>query len=130
MTSTRKPVEELDVLTEKIIGCAFKVSTDLGAGFVEKVYENALVHELRKKELEVQQQYPAQVKYDSVLVGEFFCDLLVNQNVIVELKAVKILDPTHWAQCLNYLKATGFKVCLLMNFGRKKLEFRRIVNHF
>jgi GxxExxY protein len=130
MRSASKSAEEMDVITEKIIGCAFKVSNDLGSGFVEKVYENALAHEMRKNDLEVQQQFPSQVKYDNVLVGEFTCDLLVNQSVIVELKAVKILEPVHMAQCMNYLKATGFKVCLLMNFGRKKLEFRRVVNHF
>lgn len=130
MVSKSVFAEELDVVTEKIIGCAFKVNIDLGAGFVEKVYENALAHELQKNKFEVQQQYPARVKYDDVVVGEFYCDLLVNQSVIVELKAAKILEPVHWAQCLNYLKATGFKVCLLMNFGRKKLEFRRIVNYF
>jgi GxxExxY protein len=130
MDSKSKCGEEMDVLTEKIIGCAFRVSTQLGTGFVEKVYENALAHELRKNGLEVQQQYQIQVKYDGVLVGEFTCDLLVSKSVIVELKAVKSLDPVHWAQCLNYLKATDYKVCLLMNFGRKKLEFRRIVEKF
>jgi GxxExxY protein len=130
MGSASKFAEEMDVLTEKIIGRAFNVSNGLGAGFVEKIYENALAHELRKAGMEVQQQYPIRVKYDGVLVGEFFCDLLVNQNVILELKAVKILEPALMAQCLNYLKATGLKVCLLMNFGRKKLEFRRIVNQF
>jgi len=93
--TTSKPAEEMDALTETIIGCAFKVSTELGAGFVEKVYENALAHELLKKSLNVQQQYPAQVKYDDIIVGEFLCDILVNQDVIVELKAVKILEPVH-----------------------------------
>jgi GxxExxY protein len=130
MGSASKFAEEMDTLTEEIIGCSFQVSNTLGAGFVEKIYENALAHELRKRAMEVQQQFPVQVKYDGALVGEFFCDLLVNKSVVVELKAVKILEPVHMAQCLNYLKATGFKVCLLMNFGRKKLEFRRIVNHF
>jgi GxxExxY protein len=80
--------------------------------------------------LRVQSQVPVQVKYDNVVVGEYVCDLLVQDSVVVELKAVKALDDVHMAQCLNYLKATGLKVCLLINFGKKKVEFRRIVNHF
>ena len=120
---------ETDLITEKIIGCSFTVSTELGSGFVEKVYENALAFELRKLQFEVEQQAAVKVKKE-IVVGEYVCDLLVDRLVIVELKAVKLLDPVHMAQCLNYLKATGLNVCLLMNFGRNKLEFRRIVNHF
>lgn len=123
MGSASKFAEEMDALTEQIIASAFQVSNTLGAGFVEKIYENALVHELRKRKMEVQQQFSVQVKYDGALMGEFFCDLLVNKNVVVELKAIKILEPVHMAQCLNYLKATGLKVCLLMNFGRKNWNF-------
>jgi GxxExxY protein len=130
MVTPSKFATEMDGITEKIIGCAFKVSTELGTGFVEKVYENALAHELRKAGLEVKQQFPIRVNYDGAVVGEFLCDQLVNGSVIIELKAVKQLEPVHMAQCLNYLKATGFKVCLLMNFGRKKLQLQRVVNHF
>lgn len=130
MSPESKFSQELDGITEKVIGCGFKVSTELGTGFIEKVYENALVHELRKAGLEVKQQFPIKVKYDGEVVGEFVCDLLVNDSVMVELKAVKLLEAIHLAQCLNYLKATGLKVCLLMNFGRKKLQLQRVVNHF
>ena len=121
---------EIDEVTEKIIGGSFVIGNQLGVGFLEKVYENALIHELNKLSLRVQSQVPVQVKYDNVVVGEYVCDLLVQDSVVVELKAVKALDDVHMAQCLNYLKATGLKVCLLINFGKKKVEFRRIVNHF
>lgn len=121
---------EIDEVTEKIIGCSFIVGNQLGVGFLEKVYENALFHELNKAGLKIQSQVPVQVKYDNVVVGEYICDLLVQDSIVVELKVAKALDDVHMAQCLNYLKATGFKICLLMNFGKKKVEFRRIVNHF
>ncbi len=119
---------ELNETTEKIIGCAYQVSNTLGAGFLEKVYENALVHELRKSGLEVKQQAPIEVRYDGVKVGEYFADMLVENSVIVEAKAVKAFDQTHSAQSLNYLKATGLKVCLLINFGAPRIQIKRIVN--
>ena len=120
----------LDRVTEKIIGCAYNVANTLGAGFLEKVYENALRIELRKEGLHVQQQHPVNVTYDGEIVGEYFADLVVENAVVVELKAVSGLDEIHMAQCLNYLKATDFKVCLLINFGKPKVEIKRIVNHF
>jgi GxxExxY protein len=120
----------LDELTEKIIGCAYEVSNVLGTGFVEKVYENALVHELRKNGCRAEQQYPIAVHYDDVVVGEYVADLLVEGKVLLELKAVKALDEVHVAQCLNYLNATGLTVCLLINFGKPKVEIRRIVRDF
>jgi GxxExxY protein len=120
----------LDEVTGVIIRCAYAVSNKLGSGFVEKVYENALVIELRRAELSVEQQYGIKVRYDQVVVGEFAADLLVDENVIVELKAVKALDEIHSAQCLNYLKATGLTVCLLVNFGKPKAEIKRIVLDF
>jgi GxxExxY protein len=121
---------ELDAITEKIIGCAYTVSNKLGAGFLEKVYENALAHESRRINLRVVQQHNIVVKYDGVVVGEYIADLLVENKVIVELKAVKNIDDVHIAQCLNYLKATGLHVCLLINFGKPKVEVKRIVNNF
>jgi GxxExxY protein len=127
---TNKFAQELDGITEKILGCSFKVGSELGAGFSEKVYENALAHELRKAGHKVDQQFSIRVKYDGIVVGEFIADLLVDDAVLVELKAVKLLDPAHVAQCYNYLKGLNLKVCLLLNFGRKKVEFRRLVNHF
>jgi GxxExxY protein len=118
----------LDRISEKVIGCAYTVSNRLGAGFVEKVYENALAHELRKAGLGVEQQHDIEVKYDGVLVGNFTADLLVEGEVLAELKAVKALDEVHLAQCLNYLKATGLQLCPLINFGTPKAQVKRVVN--
>ncbi len=101
------------------------MSNALGAGFLEKVYENALALELRKSGLEVKQQAPVSVFYEGTLVGEFFADLLVSNTVIVELKAVKEFSDAHAAQCLNYLKATGQPICLLLNFGKPRVEVKR-----
>ena len=117
---------ELNPVTEKIIGCAYTASNTLGAGFLEKVYENALTHELRKAGLRVTQQQPIQVWYDGMLVGEYFADLLVEDRIIVEIKAIKALEEAHWAQCLNYLKATGLRLCLLINFGNPRIQIKRI----
>ena len=117
-------------ITEQIIGCAYKVANSLGPGFLEKVYENALGYEIRNSSLKLEQQKPINVLYQDVVVGEYFADLIVEDEVIVELKAVKTLDPCHFAQCMNYLKGTGKKVCLLINFGAPKVEIRRIVNSF
>lgn len=122
--------EELNKITEIIIGCAYTVASCLGSGFLEKVYENALAHEIRKTGLDVSQQYTIQVKYDGIIVGDFVADLLVERCILLELKAVKALDSIHHAQCMNYLKATGYTVCLLINFGSPKLEIKRIVNFF
>ena len=117
-------------LTEKVIQCAFAVSNTLGCGFLEKVYENALAHELRKAGLQVRQQQGIKVHYDGVAVGEYTADLLVEGVLLLELKAVKNLDDIHLAQCLNYLKATNLRLCLLMNFAKPKVEVRRIVNSY
>ena len=122
--------QELDGVTERIIGCIYRVSNTLGSGFLEKVYENALAIELRKSGLKAQQQHGIQVKYDGAIIGEFAADLLIEEKVIIELKAAKALDEVHMCQCLNYLKATGLCVCLLVNFGKPKTEIRRIVNDF
>ena len=118
---------DINQITEKIIGCAYKVGNSLGAGFLEKVYENALSHELMKAGLRVNQQMPIQVLYDNVVVGEYFADLLVEDCVVVELKAIRAFDDSHVAQCINYLKATGYKICLLINFGKTKVEVKRII---
>ena len=117
---------EHDELTEQIIGCAFTVANTLGHGFLEKVYENALVHELQKNGLQCVQQYPVPVVYDGKTVGEFYADILVNKEVILELKAGSSLNDIHMAQCLNYLRATGLSTCLLFNFGKSKIEVKRI----
>jgi GxxExxY protein len=119
--------EMLNQITERIIGCAFTVANGLGCGFAEKVYENAMAHELRKAGLAVEQQKPITVIYDGVVVGEYLADLLVEGTVLVELKAARALDDAHTAQCLNYLAATGIPVCLLLNFG-KRVEVKRFKN--
>ena len=116
----------LDKITEKIIASAFKVSNTLGIGFVEKVYENAHAHQMRKDGLKVVQQPPIKVEYDSVLVGEFFADMLVEDRVLVELKAVSELTSEHFAQALNYLRATGLDACLLINFGKSRIQIRHL----
>ncbi len=120
----------LNHVTERVIGCAYTVSNVLGCGFLEKVYENALAHELRKAGLKAEQQRPIQVHYDGVIVGDYLADILVENDVLVELKAVKALEDVHLAQCLNYLKSTGLRVCLLLNFAKPKLEVRRVVREF
>ncbi len=118
--------EELNTLTEKVIGCAYKVSNALGSGFLEKVYENALGHEISKTGFNVKQQHALKVWYDGVLVGEFVADMILEEKILVELKAVKALDEIHQVQCINYLRATGYRICLLINFGKPRIEVKRI----
>ena len=119
--------EEINRITEKIIGCAYKVANELGCGFLEKVYENSLAYEIRKLDLKIEQQKQIKVFYDKFEVGFYETDLLVENVVLVELKTVKNLDDVHKAQCLNYLKATGLKICLLINFGNPRVEVKRFV---
>src|SRR5437016_12760165 len=117
--------DEINQITEKIIGCAFKVGSKLGCGFLEKCYENALAFELRKLGLRVQQQVKLKVWYDDIVVGEYVADLIVEDSVLVELKAISGLEPIHSALCINYLAATGFPLCLLINFGNR-VDVKRI----
>ncbi|ELP32766.1 GxxExxY protein, partial [Rhodopirellula baltica] len=95
--------DEINALTEKVIGCAFRVSNTLGCGFLEKVYENAFADELRKHGLDVMQQAPIKVHYEHIVVGEYVADLLVSNAIIIELKAAKEINAAFTAQCLNYL---------------------------
>ena len=118
----------LNQLTERVIGCAYQVSNVLGSGFLEKVYENALALELRKLGFAVAQQHSIHVQYEGQIVGEYLADILVNDSVLVEVKAVRKLDEVHMAQCMNYLKATGLRICLLINFGSPKVEIKRIIH--
>jgi GxxExxY protein len=120
----------LDQLTRKIIGGIYRVSNSLGIGFLEKVYENALVIELRHRGLLVEQQHPLKVFYRDLPVGEYSTDLLVEGRVVVELKAARALDQAHAAQCMNYLRAAGLNVCLLVNFGTPRAQIKRIVSNF
>ena len=121
------PNDEINRITEKIIGCAYKVSNTLGCGFLEKIYENSLAYELRKLGFSVKQQEDIDVYYEGVNVGHYIADLLVENLVLIETKTVKNLDDIHKAQCLNYLKATGLKICLLINFGNPRVEIKRLV---
>ncbi len=123
-----RDMEKLNEITKRIIGCAYAVSNGLGAGFLEKVYENALCYELQKQGLHAQPQQPIKVLYDGIAVGDYLADIVVEDSIIVELKAVKALDNVHSAQCINYLKATGMKICLLINFGQPKIEIKRLAN--
>ena len=120
--------ESLDLLSERVIGAFFQVSNALGAGFLEKVYENALVHELRKQGLAAVQQKSIPVYYDGVLVGDYVADLIVEGKVLLELKAVKALSDEHSAVCMNYLRATKLPVCLLLNFATPRLGIKRLVS--
>jgi GxxExxY protein len=120
----------LDRITERIIGCVHEVSNVLGSGFLERVYENALAFELQQIGLRVAQQQQIDVRYKNVLVGNFVADILVENCVIVEIKAVRAFDDVHTAQCVNYLKATGHQVSLLVNFGTSKAVVKRIVYGF
>ena len=119
--------DRANLLSKRIIGCALTVHRGLGNGFLEKLYENALAHELRKSGLAVSQQHPMVVRYDGIVIGEYTVDLLVERIILVELKAAKAIEDIHRAQCLNYLKATGLHLCLLLNFGKPRLEIKRIV---
>ena len=121
---------ELDTISETIIGCAFKVHNTLGCGFLEKVYENALVHELRKAGLFVEQQVPINVLYDGQCVGEYCADIRVERSILIELKAAKAFDEAHIAKSINYLAATELTICLLMNFAKPRLDFKRIVRNY
>jgi len=113
-------------ITHSILGSAFDVLNELGSGFLEKVYENALCFDLRSKGLSVQQQTPVEVLYRSEPVGHYVADLLIEEVVLIELKAVKSLLPEHEAQTINYLKALNLPVGLLLNFGKPSLEYKRL----
>jgi GxxExxY protein len=108
---------EIDKLSEIIIGCAYRVHRELGAGFLEKVYENALRLELAEAGLSVRQQAPIPVRYKSQVVGEYFADLIIDERIIIEIKAVQNLAREHEVQLVHYLTATGVGDGLLINFG-------------
>ncbi len=117
--------ERYNSITERVIGCAFRVGSRLGCGFLEKCYENALIYEIRKAGLTAEQQVPIKVWYDGIVVGDFYADIVVEGVLLIELKSAKALDTIHAAQCINYLSATGLPLCLLINFWRK-VEIKRI----
>jgi GxxExxY protein len=112
-------------LTEKIIGCTMKVHSTLGPGFLESIYQKALVHELKKAGLKVECEKGIKVEYDGVAVGDFSADVLVEDSVVLELKANQAHVPANEVQLVNYLTATGIELGLIINFGAKRLEFKR-----
>ena len=121
--------QEIEETIRTVIGAAYEVSNQLGAGFLERVYEQALLIELRASELEVESQIPLAVYYKGNEIAKYVADILVNGKVLVELKCVDRLTSDHMAQCINYLKATNLNICLLINFQRRKVEWKRIVNN-
>ena len=123
-------MDELNSITEKIIGAAYTVSNTLGCGFLEKVYENAMFLELSKCGFSVIKQQPLPVFYDNQVVGEYFADLIVEEEVIVEIKAIKDLNEIHQAQLMNYLTACNRRCGLLINFGKPRVEIKRILNGY
>jgi len=119
-------------ITGKIINCAYEVHNNLGYGFLEKVYENALLYELEKDQMKVEQQKPIEVYYDGQIVGEYFCDLLVENKVVVELKSVERIEKIHEVQVVNYLHATNKELGLLINFGKSvevKRKYKKLNRH-
>ena len=122
--------EDCDRVSSAVVAAAFRVSNTFGAGFLEKVYENALGIELRAMGLQVEQQMRIHVRYRQEIVGEYVPDLLVERSVIVEVKAIDSLHSIHRAQCMNYLRATSLSVALLVNFGRPRIEIKRVVWDF
>lgn len=115
-------------ITEKIIGASYEVMNSLGSGFLEKVYENALKVELQLQSMSVESQKKLDVFYKNHVVGEYFADLFVENEVVVELKSVNKVIEIHEAQLLNYLVATKKRVGLLINFGKPRVEIKRIIN--
>ncbi|HDY75687.1 MAG TPA: GxxExxY protein [Candidatus Marinimicrobia bacterium] len=113
-------------MTDKIIKCFYNVYNELGHGFLEAIYENSLVILLREEGLKVEQQKDLVVKFRNIIVGKYMTDLIVNDKIILELKAAKKIAPEHEAQLLNYLKATNMELGLLLNFGIKP-EFKRFI---
>jgi len=114
-------------LSEKIRQASYEVHKYFGTGFLEKVYENSLKYKLEKINLEVYQQYPIPVYYEEIKVGEYFADLFIDQKIILELKVASTLDKIHFAQLKHYLKATGVRLGILINFGNNKLQFKRVI---
>ena len=126
MPSTCPP--EIESLTERILSAAFEVANTLGAGFLEKVYQRALLQELTLRGIRATSQSPLSVIYKGHNVGDYLPDLLIEDILLIELKCADRLAPEHMAQCLNYLRASGLSVCLLINFQKPRLEWKRILN--
>ena len=111
----------------KIVGLAMEVHSKLGYGFLEKVYENAMMVLFRRESISAKQQAPITVYFDGEIVGDYYADILVEDKIILELKALEKITDAHRAQTLNYLKATGLQLAILLNFGKQRLEYERFV---
>ena len=119
---------ELNQLIETVIGCAYQVMNELGTGFLESVYEKALQVALAQADIRAERQVPITVRFRQAVVGEFYADLLIEKMLILELKTVDELAPEHQAQVINYLNATGIPSALLINFGHRNVEVKRLLN--
>jgi GxxExxY protein len=117
-------------LTERVLSAVFEVSNTLGAGFLEKVYERALLHEFNLRGIRATAQAPLAVTYKGHPIGEYFAGILVEDLLVIEVKCVDRLAPAHTAQCLNYLRASGLRLCLLVNLRKPKVEWKRIMCGF
>ena len=115
-------------LSYKIVGLAMEVHSKLGYGFLEKVYENAMMVLLRREGIHAKQQAPITVYFDGEVVGDYYADILVEDNIILELKAIERITDAHRAQTLNYLKATGLHLAILLNFGKERLKYERFTH--
>ena len=115
-------------LSYQIVGMAMDIQNRLGSGFLEKVYENALMVLLSRAGIKAEQQAPVKVYFDGMVIGDYYADILVDGKIILELKVVEKLTDVHRAQTLNYLKATGLRLAILINFGKHRLEHERYVN--
>ncbi len=114
-------------LSYKVIGLAMEVHRELGCGFLEKVYENALMALFQREGISARQQAPVTVCFQGKVVGEYFADILVEDKIILELKASRDIAEIHKAQALNYLKATSLRLAIILNFGKEKFEYKRLV---
>lgn len=113
-------------LSYKIIGLAMQVHKELGNGFLEKVYENAMMVLIRREGIKALQQAPIKVMFHGEVVGDYFADILVEEKIILELKSVDRIIDAHKAQALNYLKATGMQLAIILNFGKERFEYERL----
>lgn len=114
-------------LSYKIVGLAMEVHNKLGYGFLEKVYEKAMMVLLRREEIQATQQAPITVHFEGEVIGDYYADILVEDKIILELKVVEKIANIHRAQALNYLKATGLRLAILLNFGKERLQYERFV---
>ena len=126
MNTNEKEIVHKD-LSYKIIGLAMEIHSKLSYGFLEKVYENALMLLLRRGGIEAKQQAPIKVYFEGEVVGEYFADILVEDKIILEIKVLDKITDVQRAQTLNYLKATRLELAIILNFGKRKLEYERLI---